>query len=123
MYLKIKKHQGIFMQHNGIDKRYIVMVTSNFLLNLDQVAEVSFYTLKETKTRQDLEGRHLEFPTHSSVIHLQMSYAYALRNDERDNKFKGQIIERQYYKLFFRPENQDPYLELRQCIETHVGNL
>lgn len=122
MFIKIKKNSGISMQHNGIDKRHIVPVTSNFLLNLDQVAEASFYTLKETKISYDLEGHPVEFPMHTAVVHLQMSYLYALYTEDH-NKRKGRMAERQYYKLFFRPENLEPYQELRQAIETQVANL
>ncbi|RAU17653.1 hypothetical protein DN062_11645 [Nitrincola tibetensis] len=122
MFIKIKKNLGISMQHNGIDKRHIVPVTSNFLINLDQVAEASFYTLKTAKTHVDLEGREIELPMHTAVVHLQMSYLYALYTEDNAGR-KGRMAERQFYKLFFRPENLDPYLELRGVIETQVANL
>ncbi|KAA0875716.1 hypothetical protein [Nitrincola tapanii] len=122
MFIKIKKNQGIYMQHNGVDKRHIVPVTSNFLINLDQVAEASFYTLKETKKQIDLEGHTLELPMHTAVVHLQMSYLYALYTEDKNGR-KGRMAERQYYKLFFRPENVEPYQELRSVIESQVANL
>lgn len=122
MFIKIKKNRGIFMQHNGIEKSQIVPVTSNFLLNLDQVAEASFYTLKETKTRQDLDGHSVELPMHTAVVHLQMGYLYALYTED-SKKRKGRMAERQHYKLFFRPESLDAYHELRAAIETQVANL
>lgn len=122
MFIKIKKNSGIWMQHNGIDKRHILPVTSNFLLNLDLVSEASFYTLKETKVRYDLEQHAVELPMHTAVIHLQTSYLYALSHDEK-SKNHNQVAERQYYKLFFRPENLEPYQELRSAIETQVANL
>lgn len=122
MFIKIKKNSGISMQHNGVDKRHIVPVTSNFLLNLNLVAEASFYTLKETKVRYDLEQHAIELPMHTAVIHLQMNYIYALSHDAK-SKHQNQVAERQYYKLFFRPENLEPYQELRSAIETQVANL
>lgn len=122
MFIKIKKNSGISMQHNGVDKRHIVPVTSNFLLNLDLVGEASFYTLKETKICYDLDQRAVELPMHTAVVHLQMSYLYALSHDEK-SKNHNQVAERQYYKLFFRPENLEPYQELRSVIETQVANL
>lgn len=122
MFIKIKKNSGISMQHNGVEKRHVVAVTSNFLLNLDQVAEASFYTLKETKISYDLENHPIEFPMDTAVVHLQMCYLYALYTEDH-NKRKGRMAERQYYKLFFRPENLDAYQELRQAIETQVANL
>ncbi|TVQ68137.1 MAG: hypothetical protein EA373_11370 [Oceanospirillales bacterium] len=122
MFIKIKKNSGISMQHNGVDKRHIVPVTSNFLLNLNLVAEASFYTLKETKVRYDLEQHAIELPMHTAVIHLHMNYIYALSHDAK-SKNHNQVAERQYYKLFFRPENLEPYQELRAAIETQVANL
>ncbi len=122
MFIKIKKNSGISMQHNGVDKRHIVPVTSNFLLNLNLVAEASFYTLKETKTRYDLDQRLIELPMHTAVIHLQMNYLYSLAGDTK-SKNNLQVSERQYYKLFFRPENLEPYQELRSAIESQVANL
>lgn len=122
MFIKIKKNSGISMQHNGIDKRHIVPVTSNFLLNLNLVAEASFYTLKEDKVRYDLDQRPVELPMHTAVIHLQMNYVYSLTTDSK-TKQPLQVAERQYYKLFFRPENLEPYQELRSAIETQVANL
>lgn len=122
MFIKIKKNCGISMQHNGVDKRHIVPVTSNFLLNLNLVAEASFYTLKETKVCYDLDQRAVELPMHTAVVHLQMSYIYALSHDSK-SKNHHQVSERQYYKLYFRPENLEPYQELRSTIETQVANL
>ncbi|MCD8514399.1 MAG: hypothetical protein LRY63_14805 [Nitrincola sp.] len=122
MFIKIKKNSGISMQHNGIDKRHIVPVTSNFLLNLNLVAEASFYTLKENKVRYDLDQRPIDLPMHTAVIHLQMNYVYSLSLDPK-SKTHNQVAERQFYKLFFRPENLEPYQELRSAIETQVANL
>lgn len=122
MFIKIKKNCGIQMEHNGLEKRRLVPVTSNFLLNLDHVAEVSFYTIKDRKTRLDLEGHEFELPLRTKVIHLQMSYLYATYK-ESINGNKGRLVERQYYKLYFAPENVDTYEEIRNLIEQQVGNL
>ncbi|MBA4501172.1 hypothetical protein [Marinobacterium marinum] len=122
MFIKIKKNCGIQMEHNGLEKRRLVPVTSNFLLNLDQVAEISFYTIKERKTRFDLEGHEFELPLQTRVIHLQMSYLYATYK-ETINGNKGRLVERQYYKLYFSPENVDTYEELRNLIAQQVGNI
>ena len=69
MFFKIKKNLDIYMEHNGLEKRRLVPVTSNFLLNLDHIAEASFYTIKEKKIRYDLEGHELELPVNTRVIH------------------------------------------------------
>ena len=110
------------MGHNVLEKRRLVPVTSNFLLNLTQVAEASFYTIKDRKVRQDLEGHEFELPLQTRVIHLQMTYLYATYK-ETINGNKGRLVERQYYKLYFAPENVDTYEELRNLIEQQVGNL
>ncbi|MBR9827270.1 MAG: hypothetical protein GYB41_01240 [Oceanospirillales bacterium] len=122
MFIKIKKNSGIQMEHNGLEQRHLVPVTSNFLLNLNQVAEISFYSIKERKTRFDLEGHELDLPAQTHVIHLQMSYLYATYKDNINGN-KGRLVERQYYKLYFAPENVDTYQELRSLIEEQVGNL
>ncbi|PSL13219.1 hypothetical protein CLV44_11348 [Marinobacterium halophilum] len=122
MFIKIKKNSGIQMEHNGLEQRHLVPVTSNFLLNLNHIAEISFYSIKERKTRFDLEGHELDLPAQTHVIHLQMSYLYATYKDNINGN-KGRLVERQYYKLYFAPENVDTYQELRSLIEEQVGNL
>jgi len=122
MFLKIKKNLGIYMEHNGLDKQRLVPVTSNFLLNLEHIAEASFYTIKERKIRFDLEGHEFELPINTHVIHLQMAYLYATRKETIKGS-KSRLVERQYYKLYFLPENIEPYEELRGLIEQQVGNL
>jgi hypothetical protein len=122
MFIKIKKNCGIYMEHNGLEKRHLVPVTSNFLLNLHHAGEVSFYTIKETKTRYDLEEHEFTLPPFTRVIHLQMTYTYAhMKENIKGNK--GQLIERAYYKLYFLPEEMGQYAELREKIEDHVLNL
>lgn len=121
MFLKIKKNLGIYMEHNGLEKQRLVPVTSNFLLNLDHIAELSFYTIKELKVRYDLEGHEFELPVNTRVIHMQMTYLYASHKDHA--KGNDQVVERQYYKLYFLPENVEPYEELRGVIEEQVANL
>lgn len=122
MFIKIKKNCGIYMEHNGLENRHLVPVTSNFLINLEQVAEISFYTIKEKKIRFDLEEHEFQVPPHTRVIHLQMAYTYATTKESiRDNK--GNLIERCYYKLYFMPEEMGQYTELRERIEEQVLNL
>lgn len=121
MFIKIKKNLGIFMEHNGLEKRRLVPVTSNFLLNADHIAEASFYTIKEPKVRYDLEGREFELAINTRVIHVQMTYLYASHNDRA--KSQDQVVERQYYKLFFSPENVEPYEEIRGILEELIANI
>ncbi|MBR9885551.1 MAG: hypothetical protein GYB21_18660 [Oceanospirillales bacterium] len=122
MFLKIKKNLDIHMEHNGLEKQRLVPVTSNFLLNIDHIAELSFYTIKERRIRYDLEGHEFELPINTRVIHMQMTYLYSTRK-EMIHGNKGRLVERQYYKLYLFPENVEPYEELRGLIEQQVGNL
>lgn len=122
MFLKIKKNLGIYMEHNGMEKQRLVPVTSNFLLNMEQIAEISFYTIKELKVRYDLEGHEFELPINTRVIHMQMTYLYSSRKETIHGQ-KERLVERQYYKLYLFPENVEPYEELRNLIEGQVGNL
>ena len=122
MFIKIKKNCGIYMEQNSLEKRHVVSVTSNFLINLEQVAEVSFYSLKEKKVRYDLEGHEFEIPPHTRIIHLQMAYTYAMQKENVTGN-KGRMIERCFYKFYFMPEEMGQYEELRAKIEDHVLNL
>lgn len=122
MFIKIKKNCGIYMEHNGMEKNHIMPVTSNFLINLGHAAEISFYTIKETKVRFDLENHQITVPPHTRVIHLQMAYSYA-STKEKIGDSKGSIVERNFYKFYFKPEEMGQYEELRTHIEKHVLNL
>lgn len=121
MFIKIRKNCGIYMEHNGLVKNHLVPVTSNFLINLSHVAEVSFYTIKESKTRFDLEHHELTVPINTRVIHLQMSYLYGSYK-ETLRETKGRLVDRCYYKLYFMPEEMGQYSALREQIENLVLN-
>ena len=109
------------MEHNGLEKRHLVPVTSNFLINLNHVAEVSFYTIKETRICYDLEQHEFSVPPHTRVIHLQMSYLYS-SHKETINGNKGRLVDRCYYKLYFMPDEMGQFEELKSRIEEQVLN-
>ena len=109
------------MEHNGLEQRHLVPVTSNFLINLNHVAEISFYTIKEKKTRYDLEHHEVIVPPHTRVIHIQMSYLYASYKETMNDK-KARLVDRSYYKLYFMPEEMGQYEALRSEIEGLVIN-
>lgn len=121
MFIKIRKNCGIYMEQNNLEKRYVVPVTSNFLLNLDHVAEISFYTIKEKKTRYNLDDKEFHIPPHTRVIHLHMSYAYSMMKESIKGN-KGQLVDRCFYKLYFMPEEMGQYSELRSKIEESILN-
>lgn len=121
MFIKVRKNCGIYMEHNGVEKRTLVPVTSNFLINLNHVAEVSFYTIKETKVRYDLEHHEFNVPPHTRVVHLQMSYLFSSYKDSINGN-KGRLVDRCYYKLYFLPEEMGQYDILRNQLEGLVIN-
>jgi len=122
MFLKIKKDRGIQMNHNGMDKNLVVDITSNFLINMAHIGEISFYSQSEMRQRTDLSGRSFTQAAGTLVIHLQMAHTYAsLSDDSREGI--NRVREKVYYKLYFAPENIDSYQELRDAIEARVVNL
>ncbi|MDF2182764.1 hypothetical protein [Neptuniibacter sp. CAU 1671] len=121
MFIKIRKNCGILLEQNGLEKRHLVPVTSNFLINLNQVAEVSFYTIKEEKKRLDLEHHEITIPVHTRVIHLQMSYMHSSYKETVNNQ-KTSMADRCFYKLYFLPEEMGQYDAIRNQIEGLVLN-
>jgi len=122
MFLKVKKHCGLFIAQNGLQQRQILPVTSNLLINLNHVAEVSFYPISERKVRHDPQGNECIIPAHTRVIHLQMAYPYLL-DQVRHGSGEGQQVVRSYFKIYCPPEQMGQYEVLRQCIEQQVLNL
>lgn len=121
MFIKVRKNCGIHMEHNGLEQRHLVPVTSNFLINLNHVAEISFYTIKESKTRYDLEHHEVTIPPHTRVIHIQMSYLFGSYKETVNDK-KARLVDRCYYKLYFMPEEMGQYENIRSQIEGLVLN-
>ena len=109
------------MEHNGLEKRHLVPVTSNFMINLNHVAEVSFYSIKEKKIRLDLEHHEVAIPPHTRVIHLQMNYLFGSYKETVDGK-TTRLVDRCYYKLYFMPEEMGQYDSIRDQIEGLVIN-
>ena len=122
MFLKIKKDRGIKVNHNGMDKNLVVDITSNFLMNMAHIGEISFYTQSEPRERVDLAGHPFTQPAGTLVIHLQMAHTYASLSDD-SRAGVNRVREKVYYKLYFAPENIDAYQELRDAIEARVVNL
>jgi hypothetical protein len=121
MFIKINKNSGIYMEHNGLEKQRLIPVSSNFLINLNHVAEVSFYTIKESKTRYDLENHAFTVQPNTRVIHLQMSYQHATYKETIQGN-KGRLVDRGYFKLYFMPEETGQYDAIRSEIEALTLN-
>ncbi len=123
MFINIKKNCGILMEHNGMEKGMVIAVTSNFLLNLNEVAEISFYTIKEDKVRENIEHGPLTIPKNTRVIHMTMSYRYSSYQEDQPGLINRMVNQRAYYKLFFLPECPGEYEILRTHIERQVCNI
>ena len=117
MFLAVKKHPKIFVQHKDIDNQYLAPVTSNFRINMNLIAEVSTYSIKETKLKKGLDGQQLEIPINSRVIHLEMSYTHSTQIAAKGTENEHTVNERYFYKLVFLPEAEDEYLRIRNIIE------
>lgn len=104
-----------------MEQRHLVPVTSNFLLNLNHAAEISSYSIKEGKTRYDLEHHEIIVPPHTRVIHIQMNYIFGFYKENLQNK-KASLADRSYYKLYFMPEQMGQYEEISTQIDNYVLN-
>jgi hypothetical protein len=121
MFLEVRKNPQVYVQHKDMDALYLAPVTSNFRININHIAEVSTYSIKEVKTKKLLSGESFEIPINSRVIHLEMSYTHSTKwapyshSDGRQGQ-KG-VNERYFYKLVFLPLAHDEYLRIRNIIE------
>lgn len=113
MFLEVRKDPLVMIQHIAMDSRHIASVTSNLLINLGQVAEVSMYTIKEDKTKLDLSSREILIPRDSRVIHLVMNYAHSTNQSSGGH----QIVERYFYKLVFLPGADAEYARVKNVIQ------
>ncbi len=113
MFLEVKKGPQIYVQNKSMDNQYLAPVTSNFRINMGLIAEVSTYTIKETKYKKMLDGTPLELPIKSRVIHLEMSYTHSTHQTAGEHT----VNERYAYKLVFLPEAHDEFLRLRSVLD------
>lgn len=117
MFIKVKKNPQVFVQHKDMDKLYLAPVTSNFRINLGLIAEISTYSIKETKTQKALDGQDFEVPVGSQVIHLEMSYTHSTHKEARGTPNEYTVNERFYYKLVFLPQAHDEFLRIRNVLD------
>ena len=117
MFLQVRKNPQVYVQHKAMEVQYLAPVTSNFRININFIAEVSTYTIKEVKKKKLLDGQHFEIPVGSRVIHLEMSYTHSTHTAARGSDHEHTVNERYFYKLVFLPEAEDEYLRIRNLIE------
>lgn len=117
MFIEVKKNPKIFVQHKSMDAQYLAPVTSNFRINVDLIAEISMYSIKEVKNRKTLDGLNFEVPINSHIIHLEMSYTHSTHKAAKGTNNEHTVNERYFYKLVYLPEADDEYLRVRNILD------
>lgn len=117
MFLEVRKNPKIYVQHNAMDAQYLALATSTFRINLDFIAELSIYSIKELTRRKSLDGLSIELPINTRVIHMEMSYTHSTREAGRGTNNIHTVNERYYYKLVFLSEAEDEYLRIRNILD------
>lgn len=117
MFIEVKKNPQIYVQHKDMDNQYLAPVTSNFRINLDLIAEISTYSIKEVKTKRTLDGLDFEVPANTRVIHFEMSYTHSTHKAAKGTVNEHTVNERYFYKLVFLPEAQDEFLRIRNILD------
>jgi len=117
MFVQVKKNSQVFVQNKDMANKSLAPVTSTFRINLNLVAEASFYSIKEVKQRQLLDGKGIELPVGTKVVHLIMSYTHSVHSVEKGTDKEHSINDRYFYKLVFMPEAEDEYLRIRNVFD------
>lgn len=117
MFVQVKKSSQVFVQNKDMANKSLAPVTSNFRINLNLVAEASFYSIKEVKQRQLLDGKSIELPVGTKVVHLIMSYTHSVHTAEKGTDKEHSVNDRYFYKLVFMPEAEDEYLRIRNVFD------
>lgn len=121
MFIQVKKGPQVFVQHKSMDAQYLAPVTSNFRINLNLIAEVSTYSIKEVKQKKLIDGQDFEVPINTRVIHLEMSYTHSTQKIARGTPQEHTVNERYSYKLVFLPEAHDEFLRIRNILDRHTA--
>ncbi len=117
MFLDVKKSPRVYVQHKAMDNQYLAPVTSNFRININLIAEISIYSIKEVKQKKTLDGLDFEVPAGTQVIHLEMSYTHSQNKAAKGTANEHTVNERYFYKLVFLPEAHDEYLRIRNTLD------
>ncbi len=123
MFLKIRKNCGIYMQNNESGKKVIVPVSSHFYINLQLVTEISSYTLKEPKEKQQIDGFTLPIPPGTRVLHFTMSSNFSSTKEKtKSGDSKRLLFEKVFYTLYFLPDNIGEFDRLKASIDQSTLN-
>lgn len=115
MFLKVQKSPMLYLQHKDMDPVFITPVTSTLQINMNHVAEVSIYTIKEETVRKTLDQQDVTVPVGTHVIHMVMSYTHsthAVNNAANPHT----VNQRYYYKLVFFPGADAEFLRIKQIL-------
>lgn len=118
MFLKIKPNSMLYLQHKEMDGNFVAPFTSTLRINLNAVAELSIYPLKEDKQRKTLDGKEITLPRGTDIIHLEMSYTHSTHTYQRDSKNEHTVNERYFYKLVFLPGSETEFLRIKSTIDS-----
>ncbi|MAC46037.1 hypothetical protein [Oceanospirillum beijerinckii] len=123
MFLKIRKNCGIYMQNNESGKRVIAPVSSHFYINLQLVTEISSYSLKEPKEKQQLDSSTLLLPPGTCVLHFTMNSNFSSSKEKvKGEEGKRHLFEKVFYTLYFLPDNMVEYERLKSAIDQNTQN-
>lgn len=123
MFLKIRKNCGIYMQNNESGKKVIVPVSSHFYINLQLVTEISSYSLKEPKEKQQIDGSMMLIPPGTHVLHFTMNSNFSSSKEKvKGEEGKRHLFEKVFYALYFLPDNMVEYERLKSAIDQNTQN-
>ena len=121
MFLEVRRGPKTFVQHKDMDSQFLAPVNSNFRINMDLIAELSVYSLKEDKHKKGLDNQPLIVPMNSLVIHLEMLYTHSTQQVKRaGNEYT--VNERYYYKLVFFPEAEEEFMRIKTILDNNTAN-
>ncbi|NLW04033.1 MAG: hypothetical protein GX029_02225 [Pseudomonadaceae bacterium] len=120
MLIKFRKSSVIYFKTNDTPKDRLINLSSHIYLNLQQVTELSHYTLKTDSEKLSLDGKSVRLLAETKVIHFTMTPTFASYPDSKDKERR--IHERRFYTLYYPPESIQEYLALRQALNGNILN-
>jgi len=120
MLIKIRKSSVIYFITNDTPKDRLINLSSHIYLNLHQITELSHYTLKSDSEKLSLDGKKIQLPAETKVIHFTMAPTFSSYPDPKHEVRR--IHERRFYTFYYLPESIQDYLALRQALNGIILN-
>lgn len=120
MLINIRKSSVIYFNTNDTPQGRLINLSSHLYLNLQQITELSHYTITSATQRLSLDGKPLQVPAETKVIHFTMAPTFASYTDSKDKDRR--IHERRFYTIYFLPEAVQNYLALLQALNGKTLN-